>query len=64
MNGCVPIRQSMERGTLFGESPGSFNEPPGEGPGSAPVDNTWQSQMEGVASWYGPAFNGRLTASG
>ncbi|HET9869769.1 MAG TPA: septal ring lytic transglycosylase RlpA family protein [bacterium] len=63
-SGCAAIRQSMDRGNLFGEAPGSFNAAPGAVPAGAPLDDAWKSQMEGVASWYGPEFNGRLTASG
>ncbi len=59
--GCVAIRQSLDRGSLFGEAPGDFNTEPG---GPAPAGDDWKSQMEGVASWYGEEFNGRLTASG
>ena len=59
--GCVPIRQSLDRGSLLGEAPGDFNTEPG---GPAPSDDDWKGQMEGVASWYGEQFNGRLTASG
>src|ERR1700722_7282083 len=61
--GCVAIRQSLNRGTLFGEAPGSFDTQLGGG-GGAPNDDSWKGQMEGVASWYGEEFNGRLTASG
>jgi Lytic transglycolase len=53
--GCVAIRQSLNRGT--------FDAPLG-GAGGAPNDDSWKGQMEGVASWYGEEFNGRLTASG
>ena len=56
----MAIRQTTSRGGLFGEAPGSFNQALGVAPG----DDAWKSQMEGVASWYGPDFNGRLTASG
>jgi hypothetical protein len=59
--GCVAIRQTLDRGTLLGEAPGNFNREPG---GPAPAGNDWEGQMEGVASWYGEEFNGRLTASG
>jgi rare lipoprotein A len=65
--GCVPIRQSMLRGNLLGDAPGTFNGSPSSPaslPGGPPSGDDWQSQMEGVASWYGPEFNGRLTASG
>lgn len=26
--------------------------------------DAWKNEMEGIASWYGEEFNGRLTASG
>ena len=67
LTGCAPIRQSMERGDLFGDGAGTLNGSPGysgNASGGPPGNDDWQSQMEGVASWYGPEFNGRLTASG
>jgi rare lipoprotein A len=64
LSGCVPIRQSTQRGNLFGEAPGSFDQTPIQAAGGPPGDDSWKSQMEGVASWYGEEFNGRLTASG
>ncbi len=64
--GCVPIRQTLGGGhaavakapsgsaTVF-ESPEDYK--------NAGKD-AWKDEMEGVASWYGEDFNGRLTASG
>lgn len=62
--GCVPIRQwvhsSQEKDHPAGaqveyENPADFK--------TADKD-AWKNEMEGIASWYGEDFNGRLTASG
>jgi len=67
--GCVPIRQYVGTGRSVHSQPA-----PGAG-GSvteyeSPDDfknlgkDAWKDEMEGIASWYGEDFNGRLTASG
>ena len=62
--GCVPIRQRLagsdhrpasSRSDVQYESPDDYK--------NAGKD-AWRSEMEGIASWYGPDFNGKLTASG
>jgi rare lipoprotein A (peptidoglycan hydrolase) len=64
--GCVPIRQylpSSHRGDNHGgsatttvfESPDDFKNL---------GKDAWKNEMEGIASWYGEDFNGRLTANG
>src|SRR5579885_606899 len=65
LSGCgVPIRQWMG---------GTASVPSTGGPATqfeSPDDyknlgkDAWKDEMEGVASWYGEEFNGRLTASG
>jgi|GEM_PF-1073690 len=63
--GCVPIRQSLSH----------HSEPHGGPSASATVfespedykhlsKDAWKDEMEGIASWYGDEFNGRLTANG
>jgi rare lipoprotein A len=66
--GCVPIRQYM-RGR--GDSPsGSQSKEGTKTEFESPNDfknadkDAWKDEMEGIASWYGADFNGRLTASG
>jgi rare lipoprotein A (peptidoglycan hydrolase) len=67
--GCIPIRQRLTGGE--GHSPNtatSNNHPPTEY--ESPDDfkhlgkDAWKDEMEGIASWYGEDFNGRLTANG
>ena len=65
--GCVPIRQ-------YGMGGGGSAPPPK--PSGSPAQfqspddfkglggDAWKNEMEGLASWYGLDFNGRLTASG
>jgi len=68
--GCAPIRQYLGGG-------GSEASPDTAAKNSSlktefvsPDDfknlgsDAWKNEMEGVASWYGVDFNGRLTASG
>ena len=64
--GCVPIRQNMvSRGSSSASPAGStkteFQKP--EDFKNLPKD-AWKNEMEGIASWYGIDFNGRLTANG
>jgi rare lipoprotein A (peptidoglycan hydrolase) len=64
--GCVPIRQNMvSRGSASSSPTGStkteFQKP--EDFKNLPAD-AWKNEMEGIASWYGIDFNGRLTANG
>lgn len=75
---CVPIRQEVDPGRA-GERPSdaSSKTPPSKGSsaksdvtktkvpgGSVQKGDAWKSELEGIASWYGADFNGRLTASG
>ncbi|HJT23170.1 MAG TPA: septal ring lytic transglycosylase RlpA family protein [bacterium] len=68
--GCVPIRQYV------GGSGHSTRSQPDPGAGGSVTEyenpndfknldkDAWKGEMEGIASWYGEEFNGRLTASG
>ena len=58
--GCVPY----PRGPGSGESSPAPSKIQETREGGEPKDGAWKSEMEGVASWYGEDFNGRLTASG
>ncbi|HUO57319.1 MAG TPA: septal ring lytic transglycosylase RlpA family protein [bacterium] len=63
--GCVPIRQMAPLGH-GAPSTGKAGKTEFESPDdykNAGKD-AWKDEMEGVASWYGVDFNGRLTASG
>jgi rare lipoprotein A (peptidoglycan hydrolase) len=44
-------------------STGSSAKPAVSG-GSVRKEDAWKNELEGLASWYGVDFNGRLTASG
>ena len=59
---CEPIRQELngEAGRAV-STPSSGSEPDTHG---AVGTGDWKNEMEGLASWYGQDFNGRLTASG
>lgn len=48
-------------GSSVGEEPSAKTASLG---GSVRKDEAWKDEMEGVCSWYGVDFNGRLTASG
>ncbi len=67
LGGCVPIRQYVPARLA---SPGSPAPSGGPVQYESPDDfkhldkDAWKSEMEGIASWYGEEFNGRLTASG
>jgi rare lipoprotein A (peptidoglycan hydrolase) len=73
---CTPLRQEVRPGQGGTErmvpatsgSVGSGTAPvaakhslPG---GSVQKGDAWKGELEGIASWYGADFNGRLTASG
>ncbi len=66
--GCVPIRQYM--GRRGGSEGGPKSSEKAKTEYESPDDyknadkDAWKDQMEGIASWYGEDFNGRLTASG
>jgi rare lipoprotein A (peptidoglycan hydrolase) len=61
--GCVPYRQLIVR---------ESHEAPDHKPVAYDLDRVekpigkddWKNEMEGLASWYGEDFNGRLTANG
>src|SRR6185295_6422082 len=65
--GCVPLR-------YYGSGGGNSSQPSSatgtKSEFTKPDDyknlgsDAWKNEMEGVASWYGVDFNGRLTASG
>ena len=64
--GCVPIRQYLSTGHA-GEHPGgSATTTVFESPDDFKNlgKDAWKDEMEGIASWYGEDFNGRLTANG
>jgi rare lipoprotein A len=52
--GSAPVAKDAKPKTEF-QSPDDFK--------NADKD-AWKNEMEGIASWYGEDFNGRLTASG
>lgn len=62
--GCVPIRQRLTGGGHYEAAPHSDvqYESPEDFKHLGP--DAWKGEMEGIASWYGEDFNGRLTASG
>ncbi len=64
--GCVPIRQALP-GSRAGDHPAG-SAPPAEYENPDDFKNlgkdAWKNEMEGIASWYGEDFNGRLTANG
>jgi rare lipoprotein A len=64
--GCVPIRQFMPRPheavAPGGTAPATEYESPDDF--KNPGKDAWKDEMEGMASWYGEDFNGRLTANG
>src|SRR3974390_1945449 len=64
LTGCVPIRKYMGGGR---GSPTPATTPPQFlklSDFQHPDKDAWKDEMEGIASWYGEDFNGRLTASG
>ena len=63
LGGCVPIRQ-MAPGVRADHASGTATEfeKPEDFKNLGP--DAWKAEMEGIASWYGEEFNGRLTASG
>jgi rare lipoprotein A (peptidoglycan hydrolase) len=61
--GCVPIRQRLGNGYgTLGASAKTEYENPDDYKHAG--KDAWKNEMEGMASWYGEDFNGRLTASG
>lgn len=67
--GCVPIRQYIPGSVA--DHPSTPSHPAeSETQFESPDDyknlgkDAWKDEMEGIASWYGQEFNGRLTASG
>lgn len=67
LGGCVPIRQWVPGGPAHASN---SKLPSGPTEFESPDDfknlgkDAWKDEMEGIASWYGEEFNGRLTASG
>lgn len=66
LTGCVPIRQYVGGGHSAHSDPGTTGPTEFENPDDFknPGKDAWKDEMEGIASWYGEEFNGRLTASG
>jgi len=65
--GCVPIRQyGMGSGgrAVSSKSPASITQFQNPDDFKSLDSGAWKDEMEGLASWYGLDFNGRLTASG
>jgi rare lipoprotein A (peptidoglycan hydrolase) len=65
MVGCVPIRQQVPAGRGIVESRPNSNvqyESPDDYKNLGP--DAWKDEMEGIGSWYGWDFNGKLTSSG
>jgi rare lipoprotein A len=63
--GCVPIRQRVPSGRGIVESrpnSGAQYESPNDFKNLGP--DAWKDEMEGIASWYGADFEGRLTSNG
>ena len=75
LTACAPIRQEVPAGrggsrvenhggkvpAATAEKSDSKKNLPG---GSIQKGDAWKNELEGLASWYGVDFNGRLTASG
>ncbi|HVZ80663.1 MAG TPA: septal ring lytic transglycosylase RlpA family protein [bacterium] len=66
MAGCVPYPRIISPG----HSGGGGGAATGKTEYTKPEDyknlgaDAWKGEMEGIASWYGADFNGRLTANG
>jgi len=63
--GCVPIRQIVPSGRGIVESRPNSNvqyESPDDFKNLGP--DAWKNEMEGIGSWYGSDFDGKLTSSG
>ncbi len=75
--GCVPIRQMLpaknnpsndsssdsRKHLPYADMQGNADwEDPNDYKNLGP--DAWKQEMEGIASWYGPDFNGKLTANG
>jgi len=67
---CVPIRQMVYPDSQPASQAGSQKTvaPSSKSQTSSSISSkdpdAWKSEMEGIASWYGADFNGRLTANG
>jgi rare lipoprotein A (peptidoglycan hydrolase) len=75
LTACAPLRQEITPGhgapkttKPDGKTPASTDEDSGAKTkfpgGSVQKGDAWKGELEGMASWYGLDFNGRLTASG
>ena len=67
LTGCFPIRQYLPGSWNHSQASHSDNPKPEiENPDDYKNlgKDAWKDEMEGIASWYGIEFNGRLTASG
>jgi len=60
-SGCVPYRQGIREGRSPAANKPEFLDPKAS---RSPSSDAWKGEMEGLASWYGEDFHGRLTASG
>lgn len=68
---CAPIRQEVNQGrggsraSVFKGKAEIVKTSKSSAPGgSVQKPDAWKDELEGIASWYGVDFNGRLTASG
>ena len=71
--GCVPIRQTIYSDKHSSNS-GNKHFPYADMKGNAQYEDpndfknlgpdAWRNEMEGIASWYGSDFHGKLTSSG
>jgi rare lipoprotein A len=66
---CVPMRQRVNNGPPGGAQGAAAPTPKAGKPSASVVSpahgaGDWRNELEGLASWYGADFNGRLTASG
>jgi rare lipoprotein A (peptidoglycan hydrolase) len=66
--GCVPIRQSVPSGRGVARDSSSTTKTPTQFENPNDFKNlgpdAWKDEMEGIASWYGADFEGRLTSNG
>ena len=68
LTGCVAIRQSVPSGRGVARDESSKTKTPTQFENPNDFKNlgpdAWKDEMEGIASWYGADFEGRLTSNG